>query len=100
MAAAEIQELNLAYLMLAQRLLGQDREMGMFQLHINEDMADLLLSLSSRQLARLARVNQFIFRLRFAESAQLQKLLEDERGQEMTQTHAALVLSSSPSPES
>ncbi|MEX1198411.1 MAG: flagellar transcriptional regulator FlhD [Pseudohongiellaceae bacterium] len=95
MAAVEIQELNLAYLMLAQRLLDQDREMGMFQLHITESMADLLLSLSSRQLSQLAGINQFLFQFRLNDSDQLKTLLEDERGQGLTRTHAALVLSSS-----
>ena len=91
---AEIHELNLAYLMLAQRLLGEDREKGMLQLQLSPAMADHLLSLSSRQLARLARVNQFIFQLRFNEARQLHKLTQKEREQGMAQTHAALLLAS------
>ena len=95
MASAEIQELNLTYLMLAQRLLAKDRDMAMFQLQLNEEVADLLLSLSSRQLARLARVDQFLFRLRFDKSQQLSKLTQNEREQGLAQTHAALLLASS-----
>lgn len=94
MAAAEIQELNLTYLMLAQRLLRQDKDIAMFQLQLGHDMADLLLSLTTRQMTRLAKVNQFLFRLRFDEARQVLKLTKDEREQGLAQAHAALLLSS------
>lgn len=95
MANEEIQELNLTYLMLAQRLLALDRETGMLQLQLSEDVADYLLSLSSLQLARLARVNQCLFRLRISQADQLKKLTRDEREEGMARTHAALLLASS-----
>jgi len=94
MQTAEIHELNLTYLMLAQRLLRDDLDAAMFQLQVNRPMADLLLSLTSRQLARLAQVNQFLFRLRFEEAAQLAKLTDNEREQGLAKTHAALLLAS------
>ncbi|MGL6251740.1 MAG: flagellar transcriptional regulator FlhD, partial [Billgrantia desiderata] len=40
----EIQELNLAYLLLAQRLLNDDRAAAMFRLKIDGETADLLSS--------------------------------------------------------
>jgi len=71
--------------------------MGMLQLQLDKDMADLLLSLTSAQLARLANINQLLFRLCFSESSQLQKLTHNERAASMSQTHAALLLSSAAS---
>src|SRR5690606_38178861 len=94
MQTAEIHELNLTYLMLAQRLLRDDLDAAIYQLQVNRPMAYLLLSLTSRQLARLAQVNQFLFRLRFEEAAQLAKLTDNEREQGLAKTHAALLLAS------
>ncbi len=49
----EIQEINLAYLLLAQRLLDEDREAAMFRLKIDSDVAELIVSLNARQLTKL-----------------------------------------------
>ncbi|MDT8398936.1 MAG: flagellar transcriptional regulator FlhD [Pseudomonadales bacterium] len=90
---AEIHELNLTYLLLAQRLLNEDRVTAMFRLKLNENMADLLVSLSAKQLSRLSRVNQFLFRLGFDQAEQMMKLISDEREPGLAQTHTALLLS-------
>jgi flagellar transcriptional activator FlhD len=42
----DIQEINLSYLLLMQRLISTDRETAVFRLKIDEEMADLLGSLS------------------------------------------------------
>lgn len=94
MASQELQELNLTYLLLAQRLLSKDKEAAMLQLQLSEEVADLLLSLSSMKLARLARVNQCIFSLRISDAKQLERLVHNERNRGLTQTHAALLLAS------
>ena len=90
----EIQDTNLTYLMLAQRLLKEDYAAAQFRLKLDDDMAKLLMSLSTKQLSRLARTNQFLFRLCFKEAGQLMKLTETEREPGLSQTHAALLLAS------
>ena len=50
----DINEVNLAYLMLAQKLLNEDKEVAMLRLGIDEDSADTLLSLTSQQIMSLA----------------------------------------------
>ena len=59
----EIQDLNLSYMLLAQRLLNEDFTTGLFRLKIDEALGKVLVSLSAKQLARMARTNQLLFRL-------------------------------------
>ncbi|KVD16538.1 hypothetical protein WI80_05755 [Burkholderia ubonensis] len=49
-----IQDINLSYLMLAQRLLHDDREAGMFRLGLSAPLAELLSTLTLAQTTRLA----------------------------------------------
>ena len=96
MATNEIQELNFAYLLLAQQLLEQDKDMAMFRLKIDSKMADLLLSLSAFQLSRLSRINQMLFRFCIDHEEQLEKLVNNEREQGLSQTHTSLLLAAKP----
>ena len=90
----EIQELNLTYLLLAQRLLKEDKLSGMFRLKFSEEMADLLLSLSTRQISQLSRTNQVLCTFSIEHAAQLARVLFNERDHGLTQTHAAMLLAS------
>ncbi len=88
----EIQEMNLAYLLLAQRLLGEDREAGMFRLKVDADMADLLLSLNARQLTQLARSNQLLCRFGSVSAEHLRQVTHNPRDQGLAGLHASLLL--------
>lgn len=92
----EIQDLNLAYLLLAQRMLGVDRDEGMFRLKIDAETADLLEQLNARQLTRLARTNQLLCHLGLNSARQIRQLTEDPREQGLTSLHAALLMAESP----
>ncbi|MFA5495104.1 MAG: flagellar transcriptional regulator FlhD [Porticoccaceae bacterium] len=92
----EIQELNLTYLLLVQRMLNEDRATAMFRFKINGAMADLLQSLSAKQLAQLARSNQVLFGLHFSNAGQLARATSNQHEQSLSQVHAALLLASSP----
>ncbi|GGX80120.1 flagellar transcriptional regulator FlhD [Litchfieldella qijiaojingensis] len=92
----EIQDLNLSYLLLVQRLLNEDRSTAIFRLKISESMADLLASLSAKQLSKLARTNQLLCRLCYEDPDQLKKLTHNQREQGLSQTHAALLMASMP----
>ena len=54
----EIQDINLTYLLLAQRLLKEDYATAMFRLKIDQAMAEVLISLSAKQLSQMARTNR------------------------------------------
>ena len=61
---AEIREANLTYLMLAKNLIRQDKAEAVFRLGINEESAELLASLSSAQVLKLATGNTLLCRFR------------------------------------
>ncbi|MCE8040027.1 flagellar transcriptional regulator FlhD [Halomonas sp. MCCC 1A11062] len=88
----EIQELNLAYLLLAQRLLNDDRAAAMFRLKIDGETADLLLSLGAAQLTRLARTNQLLCHFGFEGAEQLRQVVDNPRDNGLSQFHASLLM--------
>ncbi|PWV70269.1 MULTISPECIES: flagellar transcriptional regulator FlhD [Halomonas] len=90
----EIEEINLAYLLLAQRMLLADRVSAMFRLKIDDEMADLLQSLSSRQLARLARTNQLLCHFGHGSADQLRQIVGNPRDQGQDRFHASLLMAS------
>lgn len=90
----DIQDLNLSYLLLAQNLLRKDREVAIFRLKLSENMADLLATLSSKQMTQLARVNQLICRPVFEETDHLSKVLGNSRELGMVKIHSALLMAS------
>lgn len=50
-----IYDINLSYLLLAQRLIVQDKASAMFRLGINEEMATTLAALTLPQMVKLAK---------------------------------------------
>jgi flagellar transcriptional activator FlhD len=61
---AEIREVNLTYLMLAQKLIRKDKVEAMFRLGMSEEAADMLNTLSSAQVLKLAAGNMLLCRFR------------------------------------
>lgn len=88
----DIQDLNLSYLLLVQRLLNEDRESAMFRLDMNADLADTIIRLSIKQLTQLSRTNQLLCNLRFTDAEQLNMLVHNPRAQGLEQTHASLLM--------
>lgn len=88
----DIQDLNLSYLLLVQRLLNDDRESAMFRLDLPVELADFIAQLSIKQLTQLSRTNQLLCHLRFHEAEQLKLLVHNPRAQGLSQTHAALLM--------
>lgn len=89
----EIQDINLSYLMLAQRLLKEDYATAQFRLKLDDAMAEAIVSLSSRELGQLARTNQFLYRFCFEDATQLTKVLDQKRDPALLQMHASLLMS-------
>ena len=61
---AEIRDANLTYLMLAQSLIRTDRCEALFRLGLSEDAADLIATLSSAQVLKIASSNMLLCRFR------------------------------------
>lgn len=94
-AINEIQEINLSYLLLAQRLLKEDFATARFRLKVDETLATKIVSLTAKQLTQLARSNQFLFRLNLENPIQLEQLTSNKRAENLSHIHTALLMSSS-----
>jgi flagellar transcriptional activator FlhD len=92
----EIKDVNLSYLLLAQRLLREDKAMGMFRMGINGQLADVLANLSLAQTIKLAASNQVLCRFRFDDHAILSSLAEKGKSPAVSQAHSAILMASQP----
>ena len=93
----EIKEVNLSYLLLAQRLLRvEDRAMGMFRMVVSEELANVLANLSLAQSVKLAASNQMLCRFRFDDHALLSSLADKGRSDTVTQAHSAILMAGQP----
>ncbi len=94
---SEIKEVNLSYLLLAQRLLREDKAMGMFRMGIGDQLADVLANLSFAQTVKLAASNQLLCRFRFDDHAVLSSLADNKgRAVSLASAHSAILMASQP----
>ena len=89
----EIGDLNLTYLLLAQRLVKEDPAKAMFRLGMSKELADLLGNLSLPQIVKLASSNLFLCRFRFDDHPILSTLTHDGKSVALQQAHTAILLS-------
>ncbi len=87
----EIKELNLAFLMLAQQMLRDDRETAMFRLGIGEDVAHLIEGLSSTRLVRMATGQMLLPSFRFDDPMLAGLLAGEGRDPASASLHAAII---------
>ncbi|HEB3533831.1 flagellar transcriptional regulator FlhD [Burkholderia cenocepacia] len=89
---SEIKEVNLSYLLLAQRLLREDKAMGMFRMGISQELADVLANLTLAQTVKLAASNQMLCRFRFDDHALLSSLADKGRSDVVAHAHSAILM--------
>lgn len=92
----EIREINLSYLVLAQRLIREDRAAAMFRLGVSEELADVLSRLTLAQLVKLASSNLLLCRFRFDDHAILSNLTHTGKDIAVQQSHASILLAAQP----
>ncbi|WP_133649634.1 flagellar transcriptional regulator FlhD [Paraburkholderia flava] len=92
----EIREVNLSYLLLAQRLLREDKQTGMFRMGISDQLADVLGNLSLAQTVKLAASSQVLCRFRFDDHAILSSLADKGKTSAVAQAHSAILMASQP----
>ena len=92
-ALNDIQEVNLSYLMLAQRLLRENYAAGMFRLGFCSDVATTILQLSPAQLVKLASSGSLICGFRLDDYGLLSSLTQDVLGGVLQQAHSTILLS-------
>lgn len=96
---AEIKELNLAYLMLAQQMIREDKAAAVYRLGISESMADIVGALTSGQVVRMAGTSVLLCRMRFDDRLILGLLTSHDKAGAMPQSHAAILLAGQPAEE-
>jgi flagellar transcriptional activator FlhD len=82
---AEIREVNLSYLLLAQRLLQEDRVAAMFRLGLSERVAEVVSALTPTQALRVASSSHLLCRFRFDDHAILSSLADKGKAAAITQ---------------
>lgn len=93
---ADIREVNLSYLLLAQRMLRDDHAASMFRLGFSAEVADILMRLSPAQLVKLAGSSSLLCRFRFDDYGLLSALTQDVLGGALQQAHATILLAQQP----
>ncbi|MDR5730830.1 flagellar transcriptional regulator FlhD [Caballeronia sp. LZ025] len=82
---AEIREVNLSYLLLAQRLLQEDRVAAMFRLGLSERVAEVVSALTPTQALRVASSSHLLCRFRFDDHTILSSLADKGTSAAITQ---------------
>lgn len=90
----EFQELNLAYLLLIQKMIAEDRAAAIFRLKLTVELADLIESMSVREITWLATQGQFVLRPCAESAEQLAHILRNRRETGLSQTHVAMLMAS------
>ena len=93
---SEIRETNLAYLLLAQRMVKADKASAMFRLGISPEVADILDRLSPAQIVKMAASNLLLCRFRCDDRVILGLLADHGQRNPLAQTHAAVLMAGQP----
>ena len=93
---SDIAELNLAYLMLAQQMLREDRETAMFRLGIGDSVAELIGGLSGVRLVKMANTQMLLPSFRFDDAMLAGLLAGKGRDAATSSLHAAIVAAGKP----
>ena len=88
----EIQETNLAYLLLAQQMIRLDKASAMFRMGISDDVARILDQLSPGQILKMAASNMLLCRIRVDDQVILGLLTNHGKDKPMMQSHAAVLM--------
>jgi len=88
----EIREANLGYMLLAQQMIKADKTAAMFRLGISQDVADVLESLSTGQILKLATSNMLLCRFRLDDRLIMNMVTEYSNNKLMASSHAAVMM--------
>ena len=92
----EIRDANLSYLLLAQRLIREDRAEALFRLGIGEEVADLVGGLSMGQILKIAASNMLMCGFRFSEDMVWNLLTSHSKDADISRMHASLLMANAP----
>lgn len=93
---AEIKDINLSYMMLAQQMLRADPAAAIYRLGISQDVARIVESLTSGQLLKMAASSMLLCRFRFDDRLIMELLASHGKDRTMSQSHAAILMAGRP----
>lgn len=88
----QIREANLNYLLIAQRLIQEDKITAMVRLGLDEDTVEIINNLSTQQLIKLAGHNSLICSFRRTDHKYWQAHLDERRQATASHFHASILL--------
>lgn len=91
-ASQEIAALNLTYMLLAQKLLRQDRAAAMLRLGISAEMADLLAGMTLAEVVKLSTSNFVLCAFRLDELPGVGRMIQPGREASLQQAHLSILL--------
>lgn len=94
--AAEIKDVNLSYMMLAQQMLRADKAAAIYRLGISQDVAGIVESLTAGQLLKMAASSMLLCRFRFDDRLIVELLASHSKDRTMSQSHAAILMAGQP----
>jgi flagellar transcriptional activator FlhD len=89
----EIREANLSYLMLAQRMVREDRAQALYRLGLSEEIANVIERLTAGQILKIAASNMLICRFRFDDQMVWDLLTSHGKERSVGGVHAAIPMS-------
>jgi len=92
----EIKEINLGYILLAQRMLREDKAAAMYRLGIGQDVAEIIENLTSSQILKMAASNTLLCRFRFDDRLIAEMLTSHSRDHAASLSHAAILMAGQP----
>lgn len=91
-ASKEIADLNLTYMLLAQKLLREDRSAAMLRLGISPEMADLLIGMSLPEVIKIATSNFVLCAFRLDELPIFRTVMQGTGQSSLQQAHISILL--------
>ncbi|MGV3572679.1 MAG: flagellar transcriptional regulator FlhD [Ramlibacter sp.] len=91
-ASKEIADLNLTYMLLAQKMLREDRAAATLRLGVSPEMADLLVGMSLMEVIQLATSNFVLCGFRLDELPVVRSVMQGSGERNLQQAHLAILL--------
>lgn len=93
---AEIKEVNLTYMMLAQQMLREDKAAAIYRLGISQDVAGIVEGLTPGQLLKMAASSMLLCRFRFDDRLVAELLTSHSKDRTLSRSHAAILMAGRP----
>ncbi|CAG2161015.1 flagellar transcriptional regulator FlhD [Cupriavidus numazuensis] len=92
MCTADLEEFNLSYLLLAQKLAREDKLAAAYRLGVSPELAELLGKLTTAQVIKLAASGALICDFRITDASRLNVLVTETPAIGFQSAHAAILL--------